>query len=71
MNKNKRISSWGNFPKSLGKEDISLSKKELSNSILKNDSVIPFGNRRSYGDCALNNYMIQYDNKKNSILLDK
>ena len=71
MNKSKKISSWANYPKRFGKEHIFSSKKKLSKFIISQNNIIPFGNRRNYGDCALNKHMIKFDDKDKSIQLDK
>ena len=38
---------------------------------MKDSTLIPFGNRRSYGDCALHDRMIKYANSEEEIELDK
>jgi decaprenylphospho-beta-D-ribofuranose 2-oxidase len=68
---NNNISGWGNFPKIIGKISKASTREQLIQTLNENDTIIPFGNGRSYGDSALNDHMVQYDNPEISIEFDQ
>jgi len=69
--KNNNISAWGNFPRIIGKISKASTREQLIKTLNENDTIIPFGNGRSYGDSALNDHMVQYDNPEISIEFDQ
>ena len=69
--KNNNISGWGNFPKIIGEISKASTREQLIETLNENDTIIPFGNGRSYGDSALNDHMVQYDNPEISIEFDQ
>ena len=64
MNHKKYYSGWGNYPVKHGKLIEVSSSEDLSNLIQKENSFIPVGNFRSYGDSALSETMVQFTPKK-------
>lgn len=65
-----RLNSWGMYPLIKNKNFIFQTKEELKNKLEENNTFIPFGNGRSYGDSALNeniiyckpyNYFLDFD----------
>ena len=64
MNHKKYHSGWGNYPVIHGKVAEISSTEDLSNMIQKENSFIPVGNLRSYGDSALSETMVQFTPKK-------
>ena len=64
MNHKKYHSGWGNYPVIHGKVAEISSPEDLSNMIQKENSFIPVGNLRSYGDSALSETMVQFTPKK-------
>jgi len=67
LKKNNTISGWGNFPVIKGELTKVRTRNHLIEFINANKKVISYGNGRSYGDCALNNHMVQYLKPNNSI----
>ena len=67
MEKNNTISGWGNFPVIKGELTKVSTENHLIEAINANETVIPYGNGRSYGDNALNEHMIHYNDPKNPI----
>jgi decaprenylphospho-beta-D-ribofuranose 2-oxidase len=63
-------SAWGNFPTILGKVINVSNRAQLKKVIIANETIIPHGNARSYGDSALNDKMIQYNESKKTIEFD-
>lgn len=70
MKKINSTSGWGNFPWVNGVLSKEWSQKQLKESLQSHQAIIPFGNGRSYGDSALNKFMIQYQSSKQSIELN-
>ena len=70
MNKIKTISGWGIFPKINGILSKESDKTKLQERLKSHLTIIPYGNGRSYGDSALNEFMVQYEGKKHSIGLN-
>jgi len=56
MIKNQKIANWGNFPKIDSTILETSNKDEIINFIKNNNSLIPRGNGRSYGDASLANH---------------
>jgi FAD/FMN-containing dehydrogenase len=71
LKKNNTISGWGNFPVIKGELTKVRTKNHLIESINANKKVISYGNGRSYGDCALNDHMVQYHEPNNSIAFNQ
>lgn len=67
MDKNTTFSGWGNFPVKKGKLTHVSTKDGLIEAINTNKTVIPYGNGRSYGDNALNENMVHFNNPINPI----
>lgn len=61
-------SGWGNYPKINGQQHTVHQDTDLLNLIQQTPTVIPQGNRRSYGDSALNTHMLDF--KKRDYFLD-
>jgi FAD/FMN-containing dehydrogenase len=53
-----QLNSWGLYPIVKSNTTLLYSENSLKNSILKDSEFIPYGNGRSYGDCALNENLI-------------
>jgi len=70
LNKIKTISGWGIFPKINGILSKESDKTKLQERLKSHLTIIPYGNGRSYGDSALNEFMVQYEGKKHSIGLN-
>ena len=49
-----KLSGWGRFPQIKARELTPQSESELVDILQQNDSYIPRGNGRSYGDSAIN-----------------
>ena len=64
---NNTFSGWGNFPVIKGKLTQVSTENDLIEAINANETVIPYGNGRSYGDNALNEHMIHYNDPINPI----
>ncbi|TLT01305.1 FAD-binding oxidoreductase [Aliarcobacter cibarius] len=67
------LNSWGMYPQIKSKSFTFDTKDNLKNILKENNSFIPFGNGRSYGDSALNeniiyckryNYFLDFDQEK-------
>ena len=71
LNKNTAVSGWGNFPIKKGKLTYVSTQNSLIEAINKNKTVIPYGNGRSYGDNALNENMVHFNNPINPIEFDQ
>ena len=71
MAKNNTISGWGNFPVIKGKLIKVSTTNHLKEVLNRNKNIIPFGNGRSYGDSALSDNMIHYNNPDASIDIDE
>jgi decaprenylphospho-beta-D-ribofuranose 2-oxidase len=67
LGKNNTFSGWGNFPVIKGELTQVSTKDQLIEAVNANETVIPYGNGRSYGDNALNDHMIHYNNPINPI----
>ena len=67
MVKNNNFSGWGNFPVIKGELTQVSTKDHLIEAINANETVISNGNGRSYGDNALNDHMIHYNDPINPI----
>ena len=67
MGKNNTFSGWGNFPVIKGELTQVSTEDHLIEAINANETVIPYGNGRSYGDNALNEHMIHYNDPINPI----
>jgi FAD/FMN-containing dehydrogenase len=67
LGKNNTFSGWGNFPVIKGELTQVSTKDQLIEAVNSNETVIPYGNGRSYGDNALNDHMIHYNNPINPI----
>lgn len=63
------ISSWSNTKKVLA-TSFSLVEEKLPIELNRVSSYIPYGNGRSYGDCALNNVVLKTSNYAKIILFD-
>ena len=71
MAKNNTISGWGNSPVIKGKLIKVSTTNHLKEVLNRNKNIIPFGNGRSYGDSALSDNMIHYNNPEASIDIDE
>ena len=71
MEKNNTFSGWGNFPVIKGELTQVSTKDHLIDAINGNETVIPYGNGRSYGDNALNDHMIHYNDPIDPIEFNK
>jgi decaprenylphospho-beta-D-ribofuranose 2-oxidase len=60
LGKYNTFSGWGNFPVIKGELTQVSTDDHLIEVINTNETVIPYGNGRSYGDNALNEHMIHY-----------
>lgn len=69
--KNNNFSGWGNFPVIKGELTQVSTKDHLIEAINGNETVIPYGNGRSYGDNALNDHMIHYNDPIDPIEFNK
>lgn len=70
------LNSWGMYPLIKNKNFIFQTKEKLKNKLEENNTFIPFGNGRSYGDSALNeniiyckpyNYFLDFDEEKGTL----
>tara|TARA_B100000519_G_scaffold145816_1_gene126652 strand:+ start:8672 stop:9982 length:1311 start_codon:yes stop_codon:yes gene_type:complete len=62
LNKSKGYySAWGNTPIKLGELVILKTLKELESFLPYKKPIIPVGNFKSYGDCALSDTMVKFD----------
>ncbi len=63
----KKITSWGNYPRVLPKS-FTWNLETILKKIQDKQPLIPYGNGRSYGDSALNDYVI--DMRSHNLFLD-
>ncbi len=61
------INSWGNYPKIKGELIQTSNEEQLKKIINLKNTIIPYGNGRSYGDSALNSCVVKYKSHRNNI----